>query len=111
MYEDELKAKKLGFLVICLSIGLIVISCVIISLLEDYTSLKVLKMRRYTEEIFDRELKNQEDKIEMYLILPEDFGREEIDKYLEELGNRFNYKLITIEFKYNHVIYKYRKFY
>lgn len=114
MTEDEInlkKARKLGFLVILISMFLILISCICLNFLEETTSLKIIKMKRYSEEMFEREMKNQEDKIEMYLILPNNYGREEIDDYIEDLGNKFKYKLISIEFKYNHVIYKFRKSY
>ena len=114
MTDDKInlrEIKKKRFLVILIVLILILICRIGLNFLEENTSLKIIKMKRYSEEMFEREMKDQENKIEMYLILPNEYGREEIDDYIENLGNRFEYNLTTIEFKYNHVIYKFRKSY
>ena len=107
MRNKTLKKKTNLPLVIISIFLLLVISCMIITFSKD----KNIKIKAIIDKTFEEEKINQRDKLEVYLIFPEKYANEEIDNYVEELGNKFNYSLMTIEFKYNHVIYQYKKIY
>lgn len=73
-------------------------------------TIRIENMKRDYKDRFLYEMKKQYDtEIELYVIMPEQYGREEIDNFADELGNKYKCNLISIEFRYNHVIYKYRK--
>lgn len=98
--------KEIGIILVIVFIG-IICSTFIIMQLEYYFD--KIDDKTIPKETFENERILQANEMELYVILPEKYGNEKIDNYMEKLGNNYSYNLISVEFKYNHVIYRYRK--
>lgn len=98
--------KEIGIILVIVFIGIICSTAIIMQLEYHFEKRNIKTIPR---ETFEEERILQANEMELYVILPEKYGNETIDNYMEELGDKYNYNLISIEFKYNHVIYRYRK--
>lgn len=58
---------------------------------------------------FELSVKYQYNDRDVYIILPEFYSGEEIEKYLYMLGISENMSLTTVEFDKHHVIYHYKR--
>lgn len=98
--------RDIGICIVIVLMGIICFTHIMMQLDYQYEKRNI---KTLPKETFEKEVIWQANELEMYVILPEKYGNETIDDYMEELGDKYKYKLISIEFKYNHVIYKYRK--
>lgn len=108
-FRRTVKATLLGSLIVIFMVAILSITIDYIE--KNFEFARISKMKKDVDKIFEWELTNQIDKTDFYIILPNSYGNDIIDDYVEELGSKKDYRLVNIQFNRNHIVYEFIKTY